>query len=307
MSSSPPPAAAFLAGLLGAAIGTVGVLALLPHLSPSSSSSPPPSSSSSAGGADERGADERSYYPQPSPGSPLRRGTLQRKMSGDADADPSALDASAFSSVPARERSPSNVSRSGPDPAPLLDMHSSNGLTPLTQTLRDISARPAGAPILVVGIAGGSGSGKTTLAQAIYAALGRDENVTFLSHDSYYKDLSSWTMEQRSQQNFDHPNSLDTDLMVRHLSQLRAGECAEIPNYDFSTHARTAEVTLVQPRQVILVEGILIFTEPALAGLIDVKIFVDTESDIRLIRRVTRDCQERGRSLEQVLEQYTRT
>jgi len=188
-----------------------------------------------------------------------------------------------------------------------MDMHSSNGLTPLTQTLRDINSRPAGAPILVVGIAGGSGSGKTTLAEAVYNALGGEDYVTFLSHDSYYKDLSSWTMEQRSQQNFDHPNSLDTWLMVEHLAQLRRGETANIPNYDFSTHSRTAEVTPVSPRQVILVEGILIFTEPDLADLIDVKIFVDTESDIRLIRRVTRDCQERGRSLEQVLEQYTRT
>jgi len=133
------------------------------------------------------------------------------------------------------------------------------------------------------------------------------DHVTFLSHDSYYKDLSSWTMAQRAQQNFDHPNSLDTWLMVEHLELLRNGGIAEIPNYDFSTHSRTTEVTRIAPKQVVLVEGILIFTEPALADLIDVKIFVDTESDIRLIRRVTRDCQERGRSLEQVLEQYTRT
>ena len=186
-------------------------------------------------------------------------------------------------------------------------MHSSNGLTPLTQTLRDINSRPEGSPILVVGIAGGSGSGKTTLAQAVYNALGGEDYVTFLSHDSYYKDLSSWTMAQRALQNFDHPNSLDTWLMVEHLAQLRLGKEADIPNYDFATHSRTAEVTRIAPRQVVLVEGILIFTEPELADLIDVKIFVDTESDIRLIRRVTRDCQERGRSLEQVLEQYTRT
>ena len=114
-------------------------------------------------------------------------------------------------------------------------------------------------------------------------------------------------MSERENQNFDHPNSLDTNLLVEHVRQLRSGLSASIPNYDFSTHSRTGEVTVAEPRQVILVEGILIFAEPELTDLLDVKIFVDTESDVRLIRRITRDCQERGRSLDQVLRQYTKT
>ena len=182
-------------------------------------------------------------------------------------------------------------------------------MTPILNTIKRHSQSfdESGIPTLVVGIAGGSGSGKTTLADAIFSALGREENVTFISHDSYYKDLSSWTMAQREAQNFDHPNSLDTDLLVEHVKKLRKGESADIPIYDFSTHSRTKNTTTVIPRKVILVEGILIFTEPALSDLLDVKIFVDTESDVRLMRRIQRDCQERGRSIEQVLQQYTKT
>ena len=182
-----------------------------------------------------------------------------------------------------------------------------NGFTPLIGTIKEISLRPLGSPVLVVGIAGGSGSGKTTLAQAIYDALGRESYVTFISHDSYYKDLSGWDMEEREKQNFDHPNSLDTDLLVEHVRKLKAGEDVMVPTYDFGTHSRTDKTTIAQSRQVIIIEGILIFTDPVLASLLDVKIFVDTESDVRLIRRIERDCQERGRTLTQVVEQYTKT
>ncbi|GMH76429.1 hypothetical protein TrVE_jg11950 [Triparma verrucosa] len=238
----------------------------------------------------------------PSPGSPLSRAALSRRMSDPLDgrsSSPSSFNLGPSNQDPA---SPKKFQNLRPDPHT-----ASHSFSPLIGTIREISNRPDGAPILVVGIAGGSGSGKTTLAQAIYTALGRENNVTFISHDSYYKDLSSWTMAQREQQNFDHPNSLDTDLLVGHIEQLRSGSSVLIPNYDFSTHSRTAEKTVARPRRVILVEGILIFTEPRLTELLDVKIFVDTESDVRLIRRVTRDCQERGRSLDQVLDQYMRT
>ncbi|GMH61801.1 hypothetical protein TrLO_g7567 [Triparma laevis f. longispina] len=262
----------------------------------------------------QHGAEKRSKSaPQPSPGSPVHRAALSRRMSDPLDGRSSSP--SSFSLGPSSSSNGHGNGRSNGDPTSPKkfqnlrpDPHTSNhNFSPLIGTIREIQERPEGAPILVVGIAGGSGSGKTTLAQAIYTALGRENNVTFISHDSYYKDLSSWTMSQREQQNFDHPNSLDTDLLVGHIEQLRNGNEVLIPNYDFSTHSRTSEKTVARPRRVILVEGILIFTEPRLTELLDVKIFVDTESDVRLIRRVTRDCQERGRSLDQVLDQYMRT
>jgi uridine kinase len=159
---------------------------------------------------------------------------------------------------------------------------------------------------LVIGIAGGSGSGKTTVAQEILQRVG-PARIAFLQHDSYYKDLSGLPPTQRAEVNFDHPNSLETDLLIQHIADLRDGKAVEVPIYDFSTHSRTDRTFTVQPRSVILVEGILIFTEPALREMFDVKIFVDTDSDIRFIRRLERDLAERGRTTESVIKQYQTT
>ena len=159
---------------------------------------------------------------------------------------------------------------------------------------------------LVIGIAGGSGSGKTTVAQEILQRVGPDR-IAFLQHDSYYKDLSGLPPAQRVEVNFDHPNSLETDLLISHIASLRDGKAVEVPIYDFSTHSRTTKTFTVQPRRVILIEGILIFTEPALREMFDVKIFVDTDSDLRFIRRLQRDIAERGRTTESVIKQYQLT
>lgn len=159
---------------------------------------------------------------------------------------------------------------------------------------------------LVIGIAGGSGSGKTTVAQEILQRVG-PERIAFLQHDSYYKDLSGLPPAQKAEVNFDHPNSLETDLLIQHIASLRDGKPVEVPIYDFSTHSRTSRTFTVQPRGVILVEGILIFTEPALRDMFDIKIFVDTDSDIRFIRRLERDLKERGRTTESVIKQYQAT
>ena len=159
---------------------------------------------------------------------------------------------------------------------------------------------------LVIGIAGGSGSGKTTVAQEILQRVGR-ERIAFLQHDSYYKDLSGLPPTQRAQINFDHPNSLETELLIQHVASLRDGKAVEVPIYSFSTDSRTGQTFTVQPRRVILVEGILIFTEAALREMFDVKIFVDTDSDLRFIRRLERDLAERGRTTESVIKQYQST
>jgi uridine kinase len=159
---------------------------------------------------------------------------------------------------------------------------------------------------LVIGIAGGSGSGKTTVAQEILQRVGPDR-IAFLQHDSYYKDLSGLPPTQRAEVNFDHPNSLETDLLTQHIAALRDGRAVEVPIYNFATHSRTMNSFTVQPRGVILVEGILIFTEAALREMFDVKIFVDTDSDIRFIRRLERDLAERGRTTESVIKQYQST
>jgi uridine kinase len=159
---------------------------------------------------------------------------------------------------------------------------------------------------LVIGIAGGSGSGKTTVAQAILQRVG-SERIAFLQHDSYYKDLSGLPPTQRADVNFDHPDSLETDLLIEHIAALRDGKAVEVPIYDFSTDRRTSRTFTVQPCRVILVEGILIFAEPALRKMFDVKIFVDTDADLRFIRRLERDIHERGRTTESVIEQYTHT
>jgi uridine kinase len=159
---------------------------------------------------------------------------------------------------------------------------------------------------LVIGIAGGSGSGKTTVAQAILQRVGTDR-IAFLQHDSYYKDLRGLPPAQRNEFNFDHPNSLETDLLIKHIAALCNGKPVEVPIYDFSTDSRTTQSFTVQPRNVILVEGILIFTEAALRKMFDIKIFVDTDSDLRFIRRLERDIHERGRSTDSVVKQYLHT
>jgi len=159
---------------------------------------------------------------------------------------------------------------------------------------------------LVIGIAGGSGSGKTTVATNILQRVG-PENIAFLQHDSYYKDLSGLPPVQRAEINFDHPNSLETDLLIQHVAALRDGMAVEVPIYDFSTDRRTADTVTLKPRNVIIVEGILIFTEAELRKMLDVKIYVDTDADLRFIRRLERDISERGRTTESVIKQYLNT
>ncbi|OGN75870.1 MAG: uridine kinase [Chloroflexi bacterium GWB2_49_20] len=159
---------------------------------------------------------------------------------------------------------------------------------------------------LIIGIAGGSGSGKTTVAQSILQRVG-PERIAYLQHDEYYKDLSGLPPAQRAAINFDHPNSLETSLLVQHIEQLKNSQPVEVPIYDFATHSRTNRTFTVNPRRVVLVEGILIFTESILRVLFDVKIFVDTDSDLRFIRRLQRDISERGRSMESVVHQYLTT
>lgn len=159
--------------------------------------------------------------------------------------------------------------------------------------------------ILVIGIAGGSGSGKTTLMNNIVSRF--SEDITVLSHDSYYKRHDEMTYEERCQLNYDEPAALETDLMVLHLDSLRNGEAIDCPVYDFTVHNRSDEVVRVNPSRIIIVEGILIFENEALRDLMDIRIFVDTDADIRLCRRVKRDVNKRGRSLESVLTQYQET
>lgn len=159
---------------------------------------------------------------------------------------------------------------------------------------------------LAIGIAGGSGSGKTTVAQVILNKVGA-ERISFLAHDAYYKDLSQLPPAQRATINFDHPNSLDSELLVQQIIQLKQWKAIDIPVYDFTTHTRSLRVNHVEPQPVILVEGILIFAEPELTKLFDVKIFVDTDPDIRFIRRLQRDVAERGRTYDSVIQQYLRT
>lgn len=161
-------------------------------------------------------------------------------------------------------------------------------------------------PPLVIGIAGGTGSGKTTVADVVLGRIGA-EHIALLPHDAYYRDLNDLAVAQRDTVNFDHPDSLDTDLLIVHLERLKDWETVEVPIYDFSRHERTHETHLVEPHPVILVEGILVLAEPRLRDQFDVKIFVDTPPDIRFIRRLQRDIQERSRSMESVIKQYETT
>jgi uridine kinase len=158
---------------------------------------------------------------------------------------------------------------------------------------------------LVVGIAGGTGSGKTTVARRLAAAMpGR---CVTIEHDAYYLDQSHLSFEQRAAMNYDHPSALETSLLVEHLRALRAGRPVRVPIYDFSTHTRRADTREVLPARVIIVEGILVFTDAALRELMDVKIFVDTDPDIRLMRRIRRDLEQRGRTFHSIREQYYTT
>ena len=158
----------------------------------------------------------------------------------------------------------------------------------------------------VIGVAGGTGSGKTTVVRRIMEALG-DTDVTVLAHDRYYLDHPNLRLEERGGLNYDHPNSLDTDLLVTHLRALREGQTADLPVYDFTRHVRKSETMPAHPGSAIIVEGILIFADSALRSLMDVKVFVDTDPDIRFIRRLQRDIAERGRTLPSVIDQYLST
>ncbi len=159
---------------------------------------------------------------------------------------------------------------------------------------------------VIIGVAGGTGSGKTTVANRILDRVGA-EHIAYIPHDAYYKDLSHLPEGERIKTNFDHPNALETSLMIEHLQALRAEQAVEIPVYDFTHHVRTDETRRVGPAPIILVEGILLFVEPDLCRLLDVKIFIDTDADIRFIRRLRRDVNERGRTVESVIHQYLRT
>ena len=159
---------------------------------------------------------------------------------------------------------------------------------------------------VIIGVAGGTGSGKTTVVREMVRGVGQ-EHVAVIEHDSYYRDRSELPLEERALLNYDHPGALETDLLVHHLEQLRAGHPVEIPSYDFSRHARTKVTRTVHPAQVILVDGILIFVEERLRKLMDVRVFVDTDSDLRFIRRLERDMKERGRTMDSVVEQYIST
>ena len=159
--------------------------------------------------------------------------------------------------------------------------------------------------ILVIGIAGGTGSGKTTLMKNIMNRFG--DVVTVLSHDNYYRRHDELTYEQRCEINYDEPAALETDLMARHLMQLRNGQAIDCPVYDFTQHNRSDETIRIEPKNVIIVEGILIFENRPLRELMDIRIFVDTDADVRLCRRIKRDVNKRGRTLESVLQQYQQT
>lgn len=156
---------------------------------------------------------------------------------------------------------------------------------------------------LVIGVAGGSGSGKTTVVNYLCEEFSAD-NILRIEHDSYYRELGHLPFEERVKQNFDHPASLETELMIRHVQALMEGYPVEVPVYDFELHTRKDETITATPSDVILIDGILIFSEPDLLDLMDVKIFVDTDDDVRLLRRLQRDIEERGRTLESVLSQY---
>jgi uridine kinase len=159
---------------------------------------------------------------------------------------------------------------------------------------------------IIIGVAGGTGSGKTTVTETILARVGQ-ERIACIPHDAYYRDLAHLPRNLRDRVNFDHPDSLETDLLVEHLQEWRAGQAIEIPIYDFTKHARTHQTQSIEPQRVALVEGILVFAEPKLRELFDVKLYVDADADIRFIRRLQRDIAERGRTTASVVQQYLST
>lgn len=159
---------------------------------------------------------------------------------------------------------------------------------------------------IVIGVAGGSGSGKSTVVRRIVDSVG-DDQVSVLEHDRYYRDRNDLRLEERAALNYDHPDSLETDLLVRHVHALKAGDAVDAPVYDFARHARTPNTTHILARRALIVEGILIFADPALRALMDIKVFVDTDDDTRVIRRLQRDVAERGRTMDSVIEQYLGT
>ena len=159
---------------------------------------------------------------------------------------------------------------------------------------------------MIIGICGGTGSGKTTIARSIVDAVGEGK-VVLVEQDSYYRNLSDMPLDERHQANFDHPDSLDSDMLVNHILRLKQGLSIEMPLYDFATHTRSDKIEVIDPRPVVIVEGILIFAEPRVLDLLDVRVYVDTPDDIRLMRRLRRDITERGRTFERTLEQYERT
>ena len=159
---------------------------------------------------------------------------------------------------------------------------------------------------IIIGVAGGTASGKTTVSDAILEQVGRDR-IVYIEHDAYYRDLSHLPLEERRKLNFDHPDALETELLVAHLKQLQAGQPVEVPLYDFATYERLDPSRRVEPRRVILVEGILIFVDKELREMMDIKLYVDTDADLRLIRRLQRDIKERDRTLDTVIHQYLTT
>ncbi|HSJ15370.1 MAG TPA: uridine kinase [Longimicrobiales bacterium] len=159
---------------------------------------------------------------------------------------------------------------------------------------------------IIIGVAGGSGSGKTTVVRAMVRSLGRDQ-VTVMHHDSYYRDASDLSPEARQAINYDHPDSLETELLVRHLEQVLEGRAVDVPVYDFTTHSRAPEPETTAPRKVIILDGLLILWDRRLRRLMDIKVYVDTDPDIRFIRRLRRDIEQRGRSAESVIRQYLDT
>lgn len=159
---------------------------------------------------------------------------------------------------------------------------------------------------MILGVAGGTGSGKTTVAREILEAV-RPDRIAFLAQDNYYRDVDWESPEQLLAYNFDHPDALDTPLLVEHLRALKSGLPVELPVYDFVSHRRTAVSRRIEPRPVVLVEGILLFAEPEIRALLDFKVFVDTDADVRLVRRIRRDLTERGRAVGDVLRQYMGT
>lgn len=159
--------------------------------------------------------------------------------------------------------------------------------------------------MLVIGIAGGTGSGKTTITKKIIKEFGGDVSVIY--HDNYYKAHNDMSLAERSKLNYDHPNAFDTDLMLEQLKALRRGETIQCPVYDYSIHNRTDKTVTIRPSKVLIIEGILIFADKRLCDLMDIKIYVDTDSDVRILRRIVRDVRDRGRSLESVVNQYLST